>query len=193
MVIRRVIRPVDPKAAAPHVPGTDASAGTVSPPIRQRVASRESPGPGPAPATTPPQETEDGRDYEVGYGKPPRHTRFVKGRSGNPRGKEAGRRNEKTLIREILGARLPVRTPQGTRRLNSFEISLMRLREKAAKGDLRAIREVLGYLGKMTVDAEHAGQGERALDAADEAILRYLFNPEGTSAVATEGETGDED
>ena len=27
------------------------------------------------------------RDYEVGYGKPPRHTRFVKGRSGNPRGR----------------------------------------------------------------------------------------------------------
>ena len=27
------------------------------------------------------------RDYEVGYGKPPRHTRFTKGRSGNPRGR----------------------------------------------------------------------------------------------------------
>lgn len=26
-------------------------------------------------------------DYEVGYGKPPRHTRFVKGQSGNPRGR----------------------------------------------------------------------------------------------------------
>jgi len=25
-------------------------------------------------------------DYEVGYGKPPRHTRFMKGQSGNPRG-----------------------------------------------------------------------------------------------------------
>ena len=29
-----------------------------------------------------PPETE--RDYEVGYGKPPRHTRFQKGQSGNP-------------------------------------------------------------------------------------------------------------
>jgi hypothetical protein len=25
--------------------------------------------------------------YEVGYGKPPRHTQFQKGRSGNPRGR----------------------------------------------------------------------------------------------------------
>ena len=26
-------------------------------------------------------------DYEVGYGKPPKHTRFLKGQSGNPRGR----------------------------------------------------------------------------------------------------------
>ena len=30
------------------------------------------------------------RDYEVGYGKPPRHTRFANGRSGNPRGRPHG-------------------------------------------------------------------------------------------------------
>jgi len=35
---------------------------------------------------------EDQRDYEVGYGKPPCHTRFVKGQSGNP---AAGRPGEK--------------------------------------------------------------------------------------------------
>lgn len=28
-----------------------------------------------------------GNDYEVGYGKPPQHTRFQKGKSGNPRGR----------------------------------------------------------------------------------------------------------
>ena len=29
-------------------------------------------------------------DYEVGYGKPPRETRFAKGQSGNPRGRPSG-------------------------------------------------------------------------------------------------------
>jgi hypothetical protein len=28
-----------------------------------------------------------GSPHEIGYGKPPRHTRFVKGRSGNPNGR----------------------------------------------------------------------------------------------------------
>jgi hypothetical protein len=31
--------------------------------------------------------TMDSAGYEVGYGKPPRHTQFQKGRSGNPRGR----------------------------------------------------------------------------------------------------------
>jgi Family of unknown function (DUF5681) len=29
-------------------------------------------------------------DYQIGYGKPPRHARYQKGRSGNPRGRPKG-------------------------------------------------------------------------------------------------------
>jgi hypothetical protein len=31
--------------------------------------------------------------YEVGFGKPPKHTRFQKGRSGNPKGPPKGSKN----------------------------------------------------------------------------------------------------
>ena len=44
--------------------------------------------------------TEDKRDYEVGRGRPPAHTRFKKGQSGNPRG--PGPKNLPALLVEAL-------------------------------------------------------------------------------------------
>ena len=40
-----------------------------------------------------------GRDYEVGKGKPPKHTRFEDGVSGNPHGRPPGVRNVATDYR----------------------------------------------------------------------------------------------
>ena len=33
------------------------------------------------------QNQNDETDYEVGYGKPPKHTQFKRGQSGNPNGR----------------------------------------------------------------------------------------------------------
>ena len=39
-------------------------------------------------------------DYKVGYKRPPLHTRFQKGQSGNPRGRPKGSKNFSTLLSE---------------------------------------------------------------------------------------------
>ena len=48
-------------------------------------------------------------DYEVGYRKPPKHTRFKPGQSGNLRGRPKGTKNLKTDLMEELGEKILIR------------------------------------------------------------------------------------
>ena len=45
---------------------------------------------------------DDPRDYEVGYGKPPVHSRFKPGQSGNPKGRRTRKTEPASLLAEIL-------------------------------------------------------------------------------------------
>jgi hypothetical protein len=66
-------------------------------------------------------------DYTVGYGKPPVHTRFVKGQSGNPRGRPKSKPGvgAKALAREEGGDEvqsLPPTAPQTGHRIFLFSL-----------------------------------------------------------------------
>jgi len=43
-------------------------------------------------------ETRPDVAYEVGYGKPPKQTRFAAGKSGNPKGRPKGAKNKRPLL-----------------------------------------------------------------------------------------------
>src|SRR5262245_6738755 len=93
-------------------------------------------------------------DYPVGYGKPPRHTRFRTGQSGNPRGRPRGSESVDRLVQRIFGARIIV-TENGKRRhITKLEAALTQLINKAATGDHRAIRDVLALRPRYADDAE---------------------------------------
>jgi hypothetical protein len=42
--------------------------------------------------------SDDKEDYEIGYCKPPTHTQFPPGQSGNPKGRPRGSKNKKNLV-----------------------------------------------------------------------------------------------
>jgi hypothetical protein len=86
--------------------------------------------------------------YEVGYGKPPRAHRFQKGRSGNPRGRPKGAKNEATILRGLLDRKIDVRQGGRSRKITVFEAILMRFTEDALKGNTKSASFLLNrYAG----------------------------------------------
>jgi hypothetical protein len=90
------------------------------------------------------REKRDG-NHEVGFGKPPKHTQFQKGHSGNPKGRPRGSRNASTLLDEALKEHVVV-SENGRRRLvTKLEAILKQLVNKAAQGDHRATQLLLAH------------------------------------------------
>src|SRR5258708_4423322 len=82
---------------------------------------------------------------EVGFGKPPKHTRFRKGHSGNPKGRPRGSRNASTLLDEALKERVVVSENGRRRKVTKLEAILTQLVNKAAQGDHRATQLLLPH------------------------------------------------
>ena len=83
--------------------------------------------------------------YEVGFGRPPRHTQFQKGHSGNPKGRPRGSRNASTLLDEALQGRVVVSENGQRRTVTKLEAILTQLVNKAAQGDHRATQLLLAH------------------------------------------------
>ena len=86
------------------------------------------------------------RDYEVGYGKPPRHTRFKPGRSGNPRGRPSGSKNLTTLLSEALNEFVIVAENGRRRKITKRQAIVTQLVNRSAKSDLRATKILLDII-----------------------------------------------
>ena len=82
-------------------------------------------------------------NYETGYGKPPKSGQFTKGRSGNPKGRPKGSKNLATIVLRESRQRVRVQGPGGSRTVTKLEAAIMQLHNKAAQGDLGALRALM--------------------------------------------------
>ena len=115
------------------------------------------------------ETSDDG--FTVGYKKPPQHSRFQPGRSGNPHGKQKGVRNLGSDVKRTL--EVPVRlNEQGrARRVSTQEAALLRLREKALKGDARSLDRFLELAQTFNNSSAADPLGDKGVAAEDQAIL----------------------
>ena len=116
----------------------------------------------------PPQEPADGTSEEpaekVGPGKPPRHTRFKPGQSGNPKGRPKGSKNFATILQQQLTKKITITVDGKPRRMTVQEVIARRLATDSMKGTTKAM-ELLIRLTSANSD-ESAGK-----DVAGETVL----------------------
>ena len=113
------------------------------------------------------------RDYEVGYGKPPPHTRFAKGQSGNRRGRPPGAKNMKTLLTKALNELVVVTDNGGRRKVSKREAIITQLVNRSAKADFKAIQILLGLLRDIESDSDPQ-PADRAFTEADQQIIARI-------------------
>ena len=113
-------------------------------------------------------------DYEVGYGKPPRHTRFAKGQSGNPRGRPPGTKSFTTLLDEALNERVLVAENGGRRKVSKRQAIVTQLVNRAATANLPALKILLDFVRDSESQIESASPESAAFTEADERVLEQL-------------------
>ena len=122
----------------------------------------------------PPNQPRPGREYEVGYGKPPKSTRFEPGRSGNPKGRRKGSRNRIPALNEerltlivLQEAYRDITVTDGGRpvTLSMAEAIIRSMALAAAKGQQRSQRLFTEMLGKI----------ERAHKASHDEYLKAMI------------------
>ncbi|MAQ85198.1 MAG: hypothetical protein CMH12_18390 [Maritimibacter sp.] len=121
---------------------------------------------------------EDG-DYEVGYGKPPKHTRFQKGQSGNPRGRPKGAKGFKASLKRELETKVTIRDGNQERKISKAEAAAKRLIANALKGDMKALVMLASFDDELSDEVAAAGVGDDGTlspEAVDFEILREFLN-----------------
>jgi hypothetical protein len=135
------------------------------------------------------ESTGSGSDsYSVGYGKPPMHSRFRAGQSGNPAGRRKGVRNLMTDVKHTLSTPIKVKEGSRMRKKSTQEGVLMVLREKALRGDPRALDRLLELALRFNNDAAEMSPAQ-PLSADDQAILdAYVAQCSGAGMMPTTAE-----
>jgi hypothetical protein len=113
-------------------------------------------------------------DYTVGYGRPPKAMQFVRGRSGNPKGRPRGIRPVSAVLQEILEQKIAVTENGASRRIPRLEAMIHRLVNDALRGDSRAVKLLLSLMDRYEASPATKLHLDELL-AEDRAILsQYL-------------------
>lgn len=124
------------------------------------------------------------RNYQVGYRKPPKATRFKPGRSGNSNGRPRGSRNFKTDLEEELREVIAVSEHGRRRHLSKQRILIKTWMAKALQGDHRAFA-ILVNLALRLIDPAAPPIATDTLTTNDRTIIERFLGRQKTRVGAS--------
>jgi Family of unknown function (DUF5681) len=117
---------------------------------------------------------EIGREYKVGRGKPPLHSRFKKGNSGNPRGPRP--KSLPALLVAALNEPVVVTANGESRQITKREAVVAQLVDKSTGADLRATTMLIDMLKDIEKRAGmKAAPAVFPFTPADEEVVENLL------------------
>ena len=119
---------------------------------------------------------DDRADYKVGYKKPPLHSRFKKGQSGNPRGRPRGAKNFSTVLNDALNQPVFVTENGRRRKISKRDLGIRQLVDRFAMAEMQATKMLLGLmLERERLMAAAPPAERRSFGAADEKVIANLL------------------
>jgi len=101
--------------------------------------------------------------YEVGYKRPPKHTRWQKGQCGNPRRRYPARRTSALeLVDKLLLRPIEVTEKGESRKVTALEVIMLQLWQQELAGNRRALGVRLKYEEIARENAERGVEVELA-------------------------------
>ncbi|MGD0157879.1 MAG: DUF5681 domain-containing protein [Terracidiphilus sp.] len=124
----------------------------------------------------------DAGNYGVGFGRPPANHKFKPGASGNPKGRPKGSLNVGKMLERTLLEKVVINENGKRRTITKLEAAIKQLANKAASGDLNAVKLLGAFVRSAEEQALQRPPSSAALGETDKEVIQGILKRLDTSS-----------